>query len=567
MAGITSTGFVSKRLPDVLDSLRNNARNRFGNTVNVQPDSVLGQLFDTLGAEITTLWQTLEATYASRDPAAAESVLLDILVYLNGITRKDKLNGTATLSLADIGFPSYTTIPQGTIITEPVTGKTYTTNNAVTASLSTCTFFALEAKNTYVMTIGDVWSVTINGNTSSYTILSGDTDVEARAGLAAAVNADTATTGWRAIDTLFLGFYSTGDVPTTVSASITGGNENYQFVATAVVCTETNFDTVTFPPLTLFNVSGGYANVVSAVNVADTLAGSDVESDTALRLRRQESLSYAGVSTLDSIVAKVRALPGVSATIGYENTTNTPDADGRPAKSFEIVVNGGINADIAQTIYDFKPAGIETTFGSNAISNVSVSIYDENLTGHAINFSKAYPIYLHLRIDYSTYDEERLLDSGANEIKRVAVEFATSGEYTIGKDVIPQRYFGGIYSNVAGIQEVSIQLDTTANSGDTATYITDTPIAVGIREYVVLIEDNVIVCRKMDNTVSVTSGSKNVTINAGDTAKLAVGDIVYFALQTDYYTIDAISGTAVKLTANYVGATNATQTMVVRRDY
>jgi len=171
MAGITESGFVSKRLPDILDSLRTNAKNRFGSTVNVQPDSILGQLFDTTAAEIATLWQTIESTYASRDPAVAEEVLLDTLVYLNGLTRKPAFNGFAMLSPADTGYPTFTTVPAGTIITEPNTGKQFSTDTAVTASLSTCTSFALEAGSDYVPTVDDIWSVTIDGYPISYTIV------------------------------------------------------------------------------------------------------------------------------------------------------------------------------------------------------------------------------------------------------------------------------------------------------------------------------------------------------------------------------------------------------------
>lgn len=568
MAGITSTGFVSKRLPDVLDSLRNNAKNRFGSTVNVQPDSVLGQLFDTTAAEIATLWQTLEATYASRDPAVAEQVLLDTLVYLNGLSRKPKYAGTAVLTPADVGYPTFTTLPAGTIITEPNTGKRFSTNTDTTASLVSCTAFGFGSDGAYTPTLADEWSVTIDGFTITYTLLSGDGLAEAAAGLLAAVNAETLTTGWVAQVSIFgLFLFSLNDVPANISSSITGGYEEYIFVSTSVLCTALDFDNVTFPALTNFEVAGGFTNIPIALNITETSAGSEIESDVALRLRRQQSLSYAGTSTLDSIVAKVRSLNGVIATRGYENITNVADSYTRPAKSFEIVVQGGINSDIAKTIYDFKPAGIETTYGDNGVSNITLNIADENGTNHPIKFSKAYPTYLHTRVDFSVYDEERFLDTSANEIKKIVHDFSLSGEYQIGKDVIPQRFLGDIYANVQGIKNITMQVDTTANSGDTPAYSTDSTIAVGIREYVVLPLDNIRVCKKFDNTVSVTNASVTVTINAADTAKVAAGDTVYFGLETDDYIVDSVSGTTVRLTTTYAGATNASQTLVVRRDF
>jgi len=567
MSGITNTGFVSKRLPDILDSLRTNARNRFGNTVNVQPDSVLGQLFDTTSAEIATLWETIEATYASRDPAVAEDILLDTLVYLNGLTRKPKDFGSVIVTPYDTGYPSLTTIPAGTIITEVNTGKVFTTDTASTASLSACTLVSINDAGGYVITVGDVWSITIDGYTMSYTVLSGDTSTEARIGLAAAVNAATAITGWAAIDFYGVLCYSLNDVASNVSASITGGYEEYSALGLAVRATPIVFDTIEFPMLTNFNISGSYVNVPVAVNITPSIAGTDIESDVELRLRRQQSLSYAGTSTLESIVAKVRALSGVTSTVGYENTSNTTDSYSRPAKSFEIVVKGGINADIAKVIYDFKPAGIETTFGNNAVSNITVAVPDENGTNHDIKFSKASPTYLHIRLDYSTYDEERFLDSGANEIKQRMYDFSNSGEFQIGKDVIPQRFFGSIYEGVGGLQSLSMKLDTTALSATTPTYIVDTVIPTGIREYVVLPMDNILVCRKFDYTVAVVNSNQNVTVNILDIPKIAVGDTIYFGLETTGYIVDSISGTTVRLTVAYAGATNASQTLVIRRDY
>lgn len=567
MAGITNTGFVSKRLPEILDSLRLNAQNRFGNTVNVQPDSVLGQLFDTTAAEIATLWQTIEATYASRDPAVAEDVLLDTLVYLNGLTRKPKDLGSVVVTPIDTGYPSFTTIPAGTTITEFNTGKVFTLDAAATPSLGACTLFTLVPDVGYLITTGDIWSVTIDGYTMSYTVLSGDTETEAANGLIAAIQAGTLITGWTAVYFFGVTSYSLNNVASNVYGFITGGYEDYTAVGIATQATPIVFDTIELPKFVEFDVGGGYTNVATALNTTPSIAGTEIESDVELRLRRQQSLSYAGTSTLDSIVAKVRSLVGVSSTIGYENTSNVTDAYSRPAKSFEIVVKGGINVDIAQTIYDFKPAGIETTFGDNAISNITIPIADENGTTHDIKFSKAYATYLHVRMDYATYDEERFLDSGANEIKRIIHDFSTGGEFQIGKDVIPQRFFGDIYSGVVGLQSLTMNLDTTVLSGDTPTYITDTVIPVGIREYVVLPIENILVCRKLSYTVSVTNGSPDVTINALDEAKIGIGDTVYFGLETSGYMVDSIAGTTVRMTTNYTGATNASQTMVLKRDY
>ena len=564
MAGITNSGFVTKRLTDVLESLRNNARTRFGNTVNTQPDSVMGQLIDTMAAEITTLWQTLEATYASRDPAVAEGALLDILAYITGITRKPSSKGSVILSCADEGYPVLQTVPAGTVFSEVNTGKKYVTDIAVTNDIAAASLVNIYYSGADPVP-GNVFSITIGGYTHSYTALSGDGFGEITTALVSSVNAATITTGWAAFDFFGPLVYSVSNIPATVSANFNGGGEEYRYVASPIPCTAMEYDDILLPALSAFIPVTPLANIASARNMADSVPGSNTESDADLRLRRQESLATAGASTLESIISKVRGLNGVFAVRGYENTANTTDSRSRPAKSFEIVVQGGSNTDIANTIYSFKPAGIETTYGDNSTSNIVVPIVDENGTSHNIRFSKAVPTYLHIRCDYSLYDEERFLASGPEQIKDSLYNFGVSGEFIIGKDVIPQRFIGSVFDSTSGVKSVTLQLDTTTTSSGTPTYTTNTVIPTDIREYVVLPETNIIVCHSLDNTVSVTNGSPSVTINAGDASKLNQGDIVIFGLQTSEYVVDTIVGTTVTLTTNYGSSTNASQTMVIKK--
>ncbi len=102
-----------------------------------------------------------------------------------------------------------------------------------------------------------------------------------------------------------------------------------------------------------------------ANNTADATLGRDLETDAELRLRRAQLLQVQGSGTLDAIRADVLSLNGVTQVKVLENVTNLTDGNGLPAHSFEVLVSqsGALTADIIQSIWDTKPAGI-SAYGS-----------------------------------------------------------------------------------------------------------------------------------------------------------------------------------------------------------
>lgn len=95
----------------------------------------------------------------------------------------------------------------------------------------------------------------------------------------------------------------------------------------------------------------------SATNPAAAITGAPVESDAALRQRQAVSTSGNAQSPLASVVAAVAAVPGVTRFAGYENPNGAPDANGLPAHSIALVVEGGAPAVVAAAIANKKTVG------------------------------------------------------------------------------------------------------------------------------------------------------------------------------------------------------------------
>lgn len=134
---------------------------------------------------------------------------------------------------------------------------------------------------------------------------------------------------------------------------------------------------------------------------------------------------------------------------------------GRFPKSFEAVVEGGTDADVANKIWTTKPAGIQT-FG-----NTSFTITDSQGESQVINFSRPTPIYIWVTVALTLYAEETFPPNGQD---LVAAAINTYGESLgIGVSVLLQRVLAQIFT-VPGIASGIMQIASTNAAGDSPLY-------------------------------------------------------------------------------------------------
>ena len=95
-------------------------------------------------------------------------------------------------------------------------------------------------------------------------------------------------------------------------------------------------------------------------NPAAATVGAPVETDAALRQRQSISTSISAVSVIDSLNSAIGNISGVQRYRLYENPEGGPDADGLPAHSISLVVDGGDLQIIANTIGEKKTPGTRT---------------------------------------------------------------------------------------------------------------------------------------------------------------------------------------------------------------
>lgn len=234
---------------------------------------------------------------------------------------------------------------------------------------------------------------------------------------------------------------------------------------------------------TLTDLEGSISGVNSITNAADADLGYDVEADSALRARRDREVQGAGATTLGAIKADVSAVDDVDEVKVFTNRDDVDDADGRPPHSFEVLVLGGADDDIAQAIWDSMPLGIQA-YSDTADSGTAV---DDEDNEHTVEFSRptAHRIYVRITVetDADTYEGDAAVKAAIADFSDGTLIVTTtdgteiSGQVDMGGTVYrsKQDFAAQTVAGVTGVTLVEL-------SNDGAAWVT-TDITLTAREY------------------------------------------------------------------------------------
>ena len=224
--------------------------------------------------------------------------------------------------------------------------------------------------------------------------------------------------------------------------------------------------------------------IKAVYNEAPIINGRERETDAEYRERYYKSVDYAGGVNTDAIrAALLQDVPGVYTAFVYENDKDIPDPIyGLPPHSIEAVVYGGLDEDIAQTIYHKKAGGIQT----NGSSRVPVLTKSEQMID--ICFSR--PVLKNIYIKITNLETNSEYE-GEDSIKEALINFIggdASGGLDIGEDV-PYQGIPGILMQVKGVVDFDFQIGLTTQG------LGREKIRVGVREKAVTAEDKVVIIK------------------------------------------------------------------------
>lgn len=200
---------------------------------------------------------------------------------------------------------------------------------------------------------------------------------------------------------------------------------------------------------------------LGAVNLEDVTPGAAEDTDAQYRQRHLDTLGKGGTSTLIAMLSILRDItrnPGVEYVQIFQNLEPVI-VDGRPGRSFEVVIEGGAELTIVTLIWENHPLGIQT-FGST-----SVAIEDSRAAGqHLISYSR--PMLRHVWVDVVITPGEGFPSTDTSDIQnQVSIELAAFGvTLGIGRDVYIDELKQQI--SLSGTQSIVITLGATALATD-----------------------------------------------------------------------------------------------------
>lgn len=388
MAGLTATGFEALIQSEIHDDLKAAARAAFGANAGVGDDEFFGRLFAILAERYALLWELAEAAYNAQDVDAAIDAALIAICALTGTIPKSPAPSTTTLTLTG---EDATVVAVGSQASVETTGKRFETSAEGTLA-------ALDA-----------WA-----SATAYVV------------------GDRVTNGGNAYICTVAGTSAGSGGPTTESEAIADNTVTWRYMGEGVAAVDVAAESIDNGEIsgasgTINTIETTIAGWEGVINLEDATLGTAEESNSALRLRREDEIAKSGSGTVDAARAKLLALiPDVENVKGFWNHSDDTDADGVPPHAVEFLVEGGEDQDIFDALLAAVGGGIQTH------GDVTGTATDSEGNAQPQGFSRAdeQDIYVVLTVEYdSDYPED-----GDDQIKAAIVAWGNS--QSLGKDSV-----------------------------------------------------------------------------------------------------------------------------------
>jgi uncharacterized phage protein gp47/JayE len=232
---------------------------------------------------------------------------------------------------------------------------------------------------------------------------------------------------------------------------------------TTVTLFAENFGAVEADPATVINPVTVVIGVLSVTNPTAATVGIDEETDQELRIRRNRSLETPTSSSTGRMFTALANLPNVTDVAVYENDTDVTDADGIPAHSLWVVVEGGAVSDIVETM-------VKNKTGGKGMVGAVTGTFSEDFTRpngttftivHSMTFDRPVDVPVLVRLDATRKD-------AANPVDEALISQAIAARtFNIGENLLAGDLYRLAFN--AGENFIPTNLEVSKDSGATYT--------------------------------------------------------------------------------------------------
>lgn len=437
--GVTDKGFVLKRMDKILDEIHSDLSNGWGFDTRVNPQSALGVLVTTFGAQVAELWEAAQGNYYSKYPSTAEGINLDNAVQYSGIRRKG--NQKTVYSLHCTGEDGIT-VREGAVVAS---------NTSPQKKLSASSEFTISRDNFNRVRIKvaavqkkTAYTITINSVIYSYSNSDGEA-IEILRGLAGVIDANKYIIVIDEDTPTLLIQDKTAARSSTLSLS---DNLTTQSITTIANFATEEYGKVSLPNGTIDTIITNISGFNEVENQLEPTWGRMQESDIELRHSYLAKSGLRSSRMISSITSSLKEeLDDVETATGYENDEDYTDENGIPPHAIEIVVEGGDEMEIAKIILKKKAGGIQT------YGDVEVGV--PGLYGDTIPVRFNRPEYLYAWLKVVLYGYASQIPTNYKELVTKSILEDTKNMQA-GEALITQLLNSGIYSVVGGVTRVEI---------------------------------------------------------------------------------------------------------------
>lgn len=456
--GLTDNGFVVKPLEAILEDERQAFRVAFGDDIDLSPESVAGAYLYNQSIKISQLWELLGGLYTTGDINSATGVYLDRLANFVSVTRKE---ATKTTILATLWGKIGTVIPKDHLMKDS-NGNIFEMRNSVTLNDTALVGVSLKIKKD---SEGSHFNFILNGFEIDYYAIDEDDKESIRNKLQSMIeNQFSGDFSFDNENEDILKFWQKEGIEENTFILNSEDTLELKLVANEGIYDAQNAGAI-FVGAGMFNqIVNTISGLNSVTNYVQGETGTDAEKDDDFRnaIKTRQKNASGNEVAISNAISKLDDVEYVKV---YSNRTMTT-SHGRPAKSFEAVVEGGKDEEIANTIFNTAPAGVQA-YGT---TNVTV-IDDEGFTWN-IGFSRPVKKYVWIKVKYTLNDEETPSFDIPQGIKDNLIDWSINN-LEIGLDLIYQKLYKPIYE-VDGIASADIKLAVTddLNEPDESAYMT-----------------------------------------------------------------------------------------------
>jgi uncharacterized phage protein gp47/JayE len=437
-------GFKRKTFEEIKAEIEQKLVDALG-SINLMSPSVFGNIVSIFTDREAQVWEQIEALYSSMYPQSAEGYSLDGICALNGITRSQATFSRAVCQLTAV---LYTKIPKNSLIKVQNTSNLFALQEDIVVTNEKCQSIKVRIKNNNSLSYGLI----INGQLLRFEKTKNETIEEIALFLSLIVkeaNIGINVNCEGGAISLAAGSQAEFSCITTEEIEVIECTNNALLLATEK-------GAIAAPIGSLNIIHTPISGWISCNNLTAAKIGNNLESDKALRSRREQSIKIGGSGSLEAIRANLLNLSTVTAVSIAENATSEISKDGLPPHSFEVLITGGNDVDIAQAIWQKKPAGIRS------YGKCTVITFDSEDREQVVFFSRPVVRFIYGKIIITK--TKHFVEAAEESIKANLISQINS--LGVGNPVILKSLFVSIFSE-SGIANAYIELGSSLQESNT----------------------------------------------------------------------------------------------------